>query len=144
MSTPQYHEQVTSIDDIIIKYVNHLLHQHAQHQSMLMDRQGDAHWIKCIDEVRAKNTELEQKVQDLRRVNHDLAAALDAEMFGKPAPPNPMGVYKMRPSEDQLAREKRTTRMPHSQTIDGDAAIQAGREALDQHMGMSDQPGRGE
>ena len=119
-------DSVSSVSDIVIKYVNHLLMQHAMDQNLLANRMLDEKIVQQRDDVRAKNTELEAENRRLREYN----ATLINESSGSAN--TTMGVVQAMNIHAQ------------GRSIDGDLAIKAGRDALDRHVNGTRQPERGD
>ena len=152
-------EHVNDLNDIAIRYVNVLLERHAMDQRMLQDQKPpNQRLVEQMEEVRDKNSKLEAENREVRAL---LAAAerreaalssmntalelkciqlntclteqvnRDALTFGNS--------YADR-REDDAAHK--TTLRPHS--IDGAAAIQEGKEALEKFVAKARRPDRGE
>ena len=64
-------DPLTTTDEVVIEYVNHLRRQHAIDQAMLASPHDEAR-LKHLGEVRAKNTKLESDNRELRALNQEL------------------------------------------------------------------------
>ena len=86
MSTPIYPETVATTEDVVLKYINHLLLQHAMDQSLLQNQPIDEKLRRQRDDVREKNTTLEMENRRLRmelQRAQELAAQLINERNAK-------------------------------------------------------------
>ncbi len=71
-------DSVACLNDVAIRYINHLLEKHAMDQYMLQNQKpADERVLARLTEIRAKNTELEFKNRELRSQNEGLNRAID-------------------------------------------------------------------
>ena len=164
-------ESVSSLEDIAIKYVNHLLERHAMDQHMLANqRDPDERLMARMSEVRNKNTELEMTIQGLRRIVQDFEhtraqwLAEATSLREKIDALESANLYLA--AETQAARVRENDLLPKNhvsaqgspvgvqgaadaprtkaQGIDGDAVLRDGKAALARYLEAVRQPGRGE
>ena len=164
-------EHVSSLEDIAIKYINHLLERHAMDQHMPANqRDPDERLMARMSEVRAKNTELEMTIQGLRRVVQDfehtraqwlaeatsLREKIDALESANLYLSNQFQAARKR-EDDLLAKNhvcaqgspvgvQGSTDAPRTkaQGTDGDAVLRDGKAALARYLEAARQPQKGE
>jgi DNA repair exonuclease SbcCD ATPase subunit len=143
-----------STEEVVLDYINQLRENLANQRHMMQSMHPEENMLARLDEIRAKNTQLEADNRELKSIIEGQRAfvagmqqghsALHAEI--KKLKETNAGLINLLNKEVNASAPSRNGDVygVGRKEIDGEAAIVAGREAREAHMKLAQHPERGE
>jgi DNA repair exonuclease SbcCD ATPase subunit len=143
-----------STEEVVLDYINQLRENLANQRHMMQSMHPEENMLARLDEIRAKNTQLEADNRELKSIIEGQRtfvagmqqghSALHAEI--KKLKETNAGLINLLNKEVNASAPSRNGDVygVGRKEIDGEAAIVAGREAREAHMKLAQHPERGE
>jgi DNA repair exonuclease SbcCD ATPase subunit len=143
-----------STEEVVLDYINQLRENLANQRHMMQSMHPEENMLARLDEIRAKNTQLEADNRELKSIIEGQRtfvagmqqghSALHAEI--KKLKETNAGLINWLNKEVNASAPSRNGDVygVGRKEIDGEAAIVAGREAREAHMKLAQHPERGE
>jgi hypothetical protein len=134
-----------STEEVVLDYINQLRENLANQRHMMQSMHPEENMLARLDEIRAKNTQLEADNRELKSIIEGQRTFVAGMQQGHSA--LHAEIKKLKETNADLINwlnKEVNASAPSRKEIDGEAAIVAGREAREAHMKLAQHPERGE
>jgi hypothetical protein len=134
-----------STEEVVLDYINQLRENLANQRHMMQSMHPEENMLTRLDEIRAKNTQLEADNRELKSIIEGQRTFVAGMQQGHSA--LHAEIKKLKETNADLINwlnKEVNASAPSRKEIDGEAAIVAGREAREAHMKLAQHPERGE